>query len=92
MRATAIACLVPRQRATLRGPIMAVSIHQWPARSCKVELNDGTGSVILRFIGRTALPGFVPGRWVSAEGTPAASVGPLVILNPLYSFLPEPGS
>jgi hypothetical protein len=64
-------------------------MHMWPATSYKVELNDGTGTVFLRFIGRRSLPGFEPGRWLSVEGTPAEISGQLVILNPLYVFLPD---
>lgn len=81
--------LVPRHRAKLRGQIRAVSLHLWPAISYKVELNDGTGTVFLRFMGRRSLPGFEPGRWLSVEGTPAETTGQLVLLNPLYSFLPD---
>jgi hypothetical protein len=86
---TPISKLVPRQRAELKGRIEAVTSHQWPAVSYKVELNDGTGAVTLRFLGRRGLPGFEPGRWLSVEGTPAEIHGRLVILNPLYSFLPD---
>lgn len=81
--------LVPRHRAKLRGQIRAVSFHLWPANSYKVELNDGTGTVFLRFVGRRSLPGFEPGRWLSVEGTPAETTGQLVLLNPIYSFLPD---
>jgi hypothetical protein len=87
--ATPISELVPRQRAQLSGRIEKVTLHQWPADSYKVELCDGTGKVTLRFLGRSGLPGFAPGRWLSAEGTPAEIHGRLVILNPLYSFLPR---
>jgi hypothetical protein len=85
-----IVMLVPRQRATLMGRVNAISLHLWPATSYKVELNDGTGTVFLRFMGRRSLPGFEPGRWLSVEGTPAEISGQVVLLNPLYSFLAEP--
>jgi hypothetical protein len=81
--------LVPRQRTKLRGRIEAVTLHQWPTVSFKVEINDGTGAVTLRFLGRRGLPGFQPGRWLNVEGTPADHGGRLIILNPLYSFLPD---
>jgi hypothetical protein len=81
--------LVPRQRSTFRGQIRKVGLHLWPALSFKVELNDGTGTVFLRFVGRRSLPGFESGRWLSVEGTPAEISGQLIILNPLYSFLPD---
>jgi hypothetical protein len=84
-----ISNLIPRQRVTLRGEIRTVELHLWPATSYKVELNDGTGTVFLRFVGRRALPGFQRGRWVNVEGTPAEILGQLVILDPHYSFLPD---
>jgi hypothetical protein len=89
VNSTPISKLVPRQRATLGGRIEAVTSHQWPALSYKVEMSDGTGVVTLRFLGRRSLPGFEPGRRLSVEGTPADHYGHLVILNPLYSFLPD---
>jgi hypothetical protein len=88
VNSTPIFMLVPRKRSTLRGRITKVGLHLWPAISYKVELNDGTGRVFLRFVGRRSLPGFEPGRWLSVEGTPAEISGQLVILNPLYCFLP----
>ena len=71
------------------GRIEVVTSHQWPVVSYKVESSDGTGAVTLRFLGRRGLPGFEPGRWLSVAGTPAEIHGRLVILNPLYSFLPD---
>jgi len=88
---TPIASLVPRQRALVRGQVVAVSTHEWPAVSFKVQLSDGTGTVTLRFLGRRGLPGFTYGRWLNAEGMPAQSPGRLVMLNPLYGFEPGPG-
>jgi hypothetical protein len=53
-----------------------------------VELTDGTGTITLRFIGRGEIPGVVPGRHLVVEGTPSLEYETLLILNPLYSFLP----
>ena len=83
---TPISTLVPRQRSKLKGRIETVELHLWPATSYRVELSDGTGTVFLRFAGRSSLPGFEPGRWLGVEGTPAEILGQLVILNPLYCF------
>jgi hypothetical protein len=52
-----------------------------------VTLGDGTGTVILRFLGRTAVPGMDPGRLVRVDGTPALIGGALVVLNPIYEFV-----
>jgi hypothetical protein len=85
-----ISALVPRQRSKLKGRIETVALHLWPATSYRVELRDGTGTVFLRFAGRSSLPGFEPGRWLGVEGTPAEISGQLVILNPLYCFCAPP--
>jgi len=87
---TSICSLVPRRRALVRGQVVSVSTHEWPAVSFMVRLGDGTGTVTLRFLGRRDLPGFESGRWLSAEGTPAQAPGRLVILNPRYKFEPGP--
>ncbi len=52
-------------------------------------LGDGTGALVLRFIGRPASPGWLPERACVAEGTPALERGVLVMLNPLYSFVAD---
>ncbi len=56
-----------------------------------VELGDGTGTLILRFMGRAAIPGMSPGRRVGAEGMPSAQGGTLVVLNPHYAFVVDDG-
>jgi hypothetical protein len=48
-------------------------------------LDDGTGTLVLRFFGRAAVPGLVSGRGVVAQGTPGRADGTVVMINPLYS-------
>jgi hypothetical protein len=91
VNATPIASLVPRQRALVKGRVVSVSTHQWPALSFMVQLADRTGTMTLSFLGCHGLPGFECGRWLSPEGTPAQLPGRLVMLNPLYMFEPSPG-
>jgi hypothetical protein len=45
-----------------------------------------TGVVVLRFLGRSSVPGVAAGRRIVAEGTPRCDGALLVMLNPLYSF------
>jgi hypothetical protein len=85
--ATAIAALVPRQRAAVRGMVISVVSYRLPWVRTDVELSDGTGAVLLRFMGRAELPGLAMGRCVLAEGTPALERGLLLMRNPLYSFV-----
>jgi hypothetical protein len=89
--ATAISAAVPRQRSTLEGQVTAVRAYVRPWVRFDVEMTDGTGSVTLRFIGRHAVPGMVPGKSLRVEGTPTEVHSKLVMLNPLYAFRPESG-
>ncbi len=49
-------------------------------------LGDGTGTLVLRFLGRISVPGIEPGRRLVVEGTPGLVGCKLVMLNPAYSF------
>lgn len=86
MSATAIGELEPRRRATVSGEILSVVSYELPWVRTDAELGDGTGAVVLRFIGRHEIPGLLPGRRVVVHGTPAIRDGLLVIQNPLYEF------
>ena len=83
---TAIAALVPRQRSVVVGKIESVASFERPWVRSDAVLVDGTGALVLRFMGRAAVPGLVAGSRVIAEGTPALERGVLLMRNPLYSF------
>ncbi len=70
----------------MQGRINSVTSYERPRVVTDVEIDDGTGVLVLRFMGRSGVPGMAPGRCVTAEGTPGLSRGHLVMLNPLYSF------
>jgi hypothetical protein len=53
-----------------------------------VELDDGTLTILLRFVGRRVVPGFASKVDAVARGTPGLERGTLVMLNPLYYFAP----
>lgn len=88
MRVAAIVPLEPRRRTTVAGEIRAVHSYERPYRRTEVELDDGTGVVILRFLGRSLVPGLDPGLRLVAEGTPSTERDGFVMVNPLYSFEP----
>jgi hypothetical protein len=71
---------------TLRGEVVSVVSYERPWVRTDAEMTDGTGSVVLRFLGRAAVPGLVVGRRMEAEGTATLVRGLLVLVNPLYSF------
>jgi hypothetical protein len=85
--ATAIAALVPRQRSVVAGAIDAVVSYERPWVRTDAVLVDATGTLILRFVGRAAVPGIAAGARLVVEGTPAPEHGALVMRNPLYSFV-----
>jgi hypothetical protein len=83
---TAIAAAVPRRRTKVAGRVTDIACFARPGIRFDAKLSDDTGTVTLRFLGRSQIPGFVVGRLLIAEGTPARTRGVLVILNPLYEF------
>ncbi len=86
MKVTAIGELKPRQRATVAGEVLSVVAQTLPWVRTDVELGDGSGVVVLRFMGRAEVPGMRPGRRIVVHGTPAVRGGVFEILNPLYEF------
>ena len=84
---TAIGDLEPRRRATVVGNVLSVMALKLPWVRTDAEVGDGTGVVVLRFMGRAAVPGLSPGRRIVAEGTPGLRDGVLVIPNPRYEFV-----
>jgi hypothetical protein len=86
MNTTAIAAVAPRQRAAVRGEVAAVVSYERPWIRTDAEVTDGSGSLFLRFLGRSSIPGLVAGCQIVAEGTPALVRGVLVMLNPLYQL------
>ena len=88
MSVTAIESLEPRRRATIAGKIRAVRSYERPFPRTDAEVDDGTGVVLLRFVGRSHVPGIEQGRRILADGTPGTEGNVLVMLNPLYSFEP----
>ena len=86
MNTTAIAAVVLRRRNTVRGEIVSVASFQRPSVRTDARISDGTGELVLRFVGRASVPGLVEGQRVIAQGTPGRTEGTVVMLNPLYSF------
>ena len=86
MSATAIAAVVPRRRTTVRGEIVSVVSYERPWVRTDAEITDGSGQLVLRFLGRSRIPGLATGCQIVADGTPGLVRGDLVILNPRYSL------
>ena len=81
-----IASVVTRRRTTLRGEVVSVTSTAVPWARTDATLDDGTGRLVLRFLGRATVPGVEPGRRLVVDGTPGLVGRKLVMLNPIYSF------
>ncbi len=61
MTTTAIAAVTLRQRNTVRGKIVLVASFEQPWVRTDAVLGDGSGTLLLRFMGRASVPGLVAG-------------------------------
>ena len=71
---------------------MIQSVQVSPIRNSQVlecELNDGTGTVLLRFYGRGYIRGITPGRRIRVDGMVGRHDGSAAIANPRYELLDE---
>ncbi len=80
-----------RAWATVCGEIVGIRAHRVPGPVVEVDLDDGTGAVTLRFLGRTEVPGICPGERVVAAATVVERRGRLEMWNPHWSLLPGSG-
>lgn len=80
--------LAARHRAVLHGAVSGVRQWRTPARWPVTDavLDDGTGNIVVRWIGQSTVPGVEPGAALAVEGTVADVRGVLVIVNPLYEL------
>ena len=86
MSTTAISAVVLRRPAMLAGQVVAIDAHVRPWVRLNVQLCDGTGTITVRFMGRTEIPGIHLGCRLHIHGTPSMEDGILIMLNPLYEF------
>lgn len=79
-----------RRRARVRGRVQAVTVPEADrVTSLDVELADRTGSLHLRFLGRTSIPGIEPGVVLRAEGLVSTQGTRRVMYNPVYEIVPR---
>ncbi|MGF1646849.1 MAG: OB-fold nucleic acid binding domain-containing protein [Kineosporiaceae bacterium] len=78
-----------RCRATVCGTLRSVRLCPSES-SCtlEAELCDGTGTVLLVWLGRRRVPGLEPGRSLRVHGTITERDGQRVMYNPRYDLLP----
>jgi hypothetical protein len=87
MSVAAISAVVPRVRTVVAGRVASVGPLSRPWTRFEVVLSDRTGSITLRFMGRSVVPGMEVGRRLLVEGTAAVERDRLVMLNPIYALV-----
>lgn len=79
-----------RQEVTLEGHLDALSYHSdGPTRGLTAEFSDGTGSILLVWLGRRAVPGMHPGRRLQVIGRITFIDRRQVMYNPRYTLYPS---
>ena len=86
--ALTIAECVDRQRATLRGRIAVLTLRPRSGTPwLEAELNDGSGSITLIWMGRREIPGLIAGRELKVTGRVSWVDGRRRMYNPYYELL-----
>ena len=80
--------LAARRRACVCGTLRSVTLQpRGGAPTLQAELFDGSGTVVLVWLGRRRIAGVEVGRRMTAEGMVVTDDGRRVIFNPRYELL-----
>jgi hypothetical protein len=81
-----------RRRAKVSGVIRSVVLRpRQGVPALEAELYDGSGTVVLVWLGRRAIAGIEPGRRLKVEGLVCSREGRRSMFNPRYQLRPRPG-
>lgn len=79
-----------RRRATVSGTLRSVTLRpQGGVPALEAELSDGTGSLVLVWLGRREITGVEAGAAIRVEGFVACAEGRKVLYNPRYELVPR---
>lgn len=77
-----------REVVTFQGSLRTVTLQPRSAVSTlEAELYDGSGTIVLVWLGRRRIPGIEPGRRLTAVGRLGERDGEKVMFNPRYELL-----
>ena len=78
-----------REHVDVQGVVRTVRVRSWGETSPTLEctIADGTGGIILVFLGRSRLGGISLGATVRARGMVIEHRRRLVLLNPCYTLI-----
>ena len=78
-----------RVQVRLRGTLRTVTLRpRGGVPALEAELNDGTGSVTVVWLGRRQIAGIMPGRSVSVQGRIGRHGSERILFNPRYELIP----
>jgi hypothetical protein len=82
-----------RQRVTIHGSIRSVRmLPRAGSPSLEAELFDGSGSILLVWLGRRRIHGIECGRTLTASGLVSITGDRRVVYNPRYELDPAPSA
>jgi amino acid transporter len=87
-----IAETVHREVVDVAGTLRAVTLRpRGSTLTMEAEMWDGTGRILLVWLGRRDIPGVQPGRKIVVHGRLTSVKGERAIYNPAYELQPIPG-
>lgn len=91
-RVRRIDCCTPGEQAVIRGIVRSVTLRpRSTAPAVEIELDDGTGSVSVVWLGRRRIPGVDAGRCMVVCGRLTCNTEHPTIYNPRYELKPTAG-
>jgi hypothetical protein len=81
----------PRERCRVAGVVRNIRINPQEGRSVEATITDGSGELVIRWLGRSSLQGVRLGIGIIVEGTRGTGPeGRPLILNPEYELITGP--
>lgn len=79
-----------RQRVQVQGTLRTVTLRpRGGVPALEAELYDGSGSILLIWLGRRRIGGISPGRTLRVEGRIGTQDGNRIMYNPRYQIRPS---
>ncbi len=78
-----------RERVQLRGTLRTVTLRpRGGVPALEAELSDGTGVILVVWLGRRRIAGITPGRSMQIQGRIGQHDGQRIMYNPRYELIP----
>ena len=78
-----------RERVRLRGTLRTVTLRpRGGVPALEAELTDGSGVLLVVWLGRRRIAGIAPGRAIQIEGRIGSADGGRIMYNPRYELIP----